>query len=129
MGKPGKYFRLFFSDPALRRRVWNRYVHHRNIYAKGESEIGFLRNAVFGFQSFMVAWLFMKSLIPWLPTWVMFAAFPCLIAVKFVTYYTVGKLWDREKIFKLEKTWSNERDPMAETISERLLSGSGLEVK
>lgn len=129
MGEPGKYFQRFFRDPGFRLRVWARYVHHKSIYAKGESEIGFLRNAVFGFQSFMVGWLFLRSVFPSLPAWVLGILFPTLLLLKVAVYYSVGRMWDREKIFMVERTWSNERDPIARTISRDLLHGSGLEVK
>ena len=129
MARPGKYFRRFLRDPEFRLRAWKWYVHHKSIYAKGESEVGFIRNAFFGFQSFMVGWLFIRSIFPEMSALLLAVAAPVLIVTKILVYYRIGRYWDREKLFRVEKTWSNERDPMAEAVSRKLLNGTGLEVK
>jgi len=129
MGSPGKYFRQFFREADLRQHVWARFVHHKNIYAKGQGEIGFLASAVFGFQGIMVACLFLRDFIPGLPRWVFLVVVPMMLMGKIILFYAIGYFWDKEKIFKHEKSWQNHRDPMAECISKKLLHGTGLEVK
>lgn len=129
MGTPGKWFQAFIRDPEKRQRAWKCFVHHKNIYAKGQGEFGFLWSALFGLQSLMVGWLFLRDILPWLPKWVFFAAVPLLLIGKIFLFYAIGYFWDREKIFKHEQTWANQRNPIAEQISQKLLNGSGMEVK
>ncbi len=129
MGRPGKYFKMFFRDPARRRKMWNRYVHHKSIYAKGQGEVGFILSAVLGFQAMMVWWLFIRDMVPGIPRWVFVVTVPVLLIGKMLLFYAIGYFWDKEKIFNIEQTWSNERNPIAKGISTQLLNGDGMEVK
>ena len=125
MARPGKYFR-FIKNEDRRERLWRAYVHYKQIYNKGESEIGWFRSMA-SFQSYMVAWLFLRDLHPDLPYWMVFAAAPVLVAFKIALYFAVGLFWDRERIFDYEHDWKNKRDPMMKAISRKTLSGEGIQ--
>ena len=125
MASPGKWFKKAFRDHERREKCFKTYIHHKNLYVKGESEIGFFRQAFFGFQSMAVAWLFIRDIWPGFPTWVVVFA-PLLLVVKTVVYWSFGYWWDRNRIFDHEHTWSNQRNPIAKYISQDLLKGRGL---
>ena len=92
------------------------YIHHRNLYAKGHGEVGFIRN-IFPFQSLMILWLFLKS-IGDIPNWFVYIGVPVLITVKLILYWFVGYLWEQHKIFDKENDWNNERNKAMRKINE-----------
>jgi hypothetical protein len=125
MASPGKWCKGIIKDPVSRETWFRRYVHHKNLYCKGESEIGFFRQAFFGFQSMAVGWLFIRNIWPDFPTWVIWLA-PLLLMVKTAVYWSVGYFWDRNRIFDHEHSWGNQRNPIMKYISHDLLKGGGL---
>ena len=98
------------------------YIHHRNLYNKGENEIGFVRRLI-GFQPLMITWLFIKSLFPGLPNWIIIAAIPLAVVSKIVANWVLGYLWDKRQLFDAETTWSNERNKLAKSIQRSLMNG------
>jgi hypothetical protein len=130
MASPGKWFKLFFRDPEKRRRMFNLYIHHKNIYCKGESEIGFIRH-VLGFQSVAVYYLVAEKVSDRLgmviPMEWIACAIPVAFSLKIIIYYSVGWLWDHFELFDAEHTWGNKRDPILKVLSEKLLDSEGLE--
>lgn len=127
MAAPGKYFKLFFRDIQLRQKIFKRYIHHKNIYNKGNSEIGFIRT-IFSLQSYMILWLFIRDIIPGTPAWIAIAAIPLIVTAKTIIYYCIGLFWDKNNLFHEEQAWNNKRDPIMKEISNEILNGKGMEV-
>lgn len=100
--------------------ISERYIHHRNLIYKGETEIGFLKRLA-SYQGLMVAWLFARDLFPDLPRWVFIVVAPCLVCLQFTVYWLVGKVWDRRHLFDQEASWQNKRNPVITRIENELL--------
>lgn len=128
MANPGKYFRIFLKDKYKRNRIFKKYIHHKNIYNKGNSEIGFLRT-VFGLQSYMILWLFMRDIFPGIPVWIVIAAIPLIVITKTSIYYLMGLFWDKHRLFHEEHAWQNKRNPIMKEISKKVLNKKGMEVE
>ena len=125
MSRVGQWIRLVTSDEQKVHRWVDLYIHHRNLYNKGEGEIGFARRLV-GIQPLMISWLFLKNLFPALPNWVVIVAIPLVIILKTIANWTMGYIWDRKQFFEREQTWSNERNKLAKHISHQLLNDKGV---
>jgi hypothetical protein len=115
MSRIGKIARLFTSDKARVDRLIKLYIHHRNLYSKGNGEIGSIV-AIVNFQSAMVTWLFLRSIFPSLPLWVLAVGFVVAVVGRTVLKWYVGYIWDRKRIFDFEADWGNERNPAIKFI-------------
>jgi hypothetical protein len=125
MAKPGKWFRILVKDPGRRKRLFEAYIHHKNLYNKGNSEVGFLASIVRP-QSYMVAWLFLRDLIPSVPLWVVGAALPVFVITKTAVFYGIGWYWDRKELFHYEDNWNNERSYLGRALNEKVCNGEGI---
>lgn len=119
------FLNCFVRDTSKRDRLVDLYIHHRNLYNKGQAELGFIRN-IFSVQGVMVAYLFFKELLPDIPIWIIFSALALFVALKVAAQWAVGYWWDKFKWFHREKRWLNKRDEIAENVSRQLLHGQGL---
>ncbi len=122
MSRVGKIVRIFFKRQNKVDKIVAFYIHHRNLYNKGEGEVGFIRRLI-GFQPLMITWLFLRDLFPGLPTEIIVVAIPTVIVFKLVINWLVGYLWDRKRFFDNENTWQNERNPAIKFIQEKLANG------
>jgi hypothetical protein len=122
MSRAGRYLRLVFHDQDHRARVLSAYIHHRNLYAKGSSEIGGLFQIV-NFQSGMVAWLFLKSIFPDLPLWALAAGFFAAVVGRTVLKWYLGYCWDKHRVFDAETEWQNARNPTLVEIHKGVRDG------
>jgi len=77
----------------------------------------------------MVAWLFLRDIIPGIPVYWAVAAFPLLAAAKISLYYCIGLFWERNRMFDLEHSWQNNRDPIAKMLSRKVGEGQGLDLE
>ena len=125
MSRVGQWARLLAKDNQQANRWVDLYIHHRNLYNKGEGEIGFARRLV-GIQPLMLTWLFVKNLFPALPNWVVVVAIPVVIVTKIVANWTMGYVWEKKNFFEREQTWSNERNKLAKNLSQKLLDNGGI---
>lgn len=122
MGRPGKYFRMLFPDPEVRKDSWDFYVHWKNLYCMGEGEIGFLRHFL-GFQSLVVYYLGLDNVLAKLGinlifTWWIVLLIPILLFFKIAFYIAVGFFWDRNKMPHRFTEWSNRRNPTLKSIHD-----------
>ena len=122
MSRPGKYLRLIFRDPARREKLLAAYIHHRNLYSKGNGEIGSIL-AIVNFQSAMVTWLFLKSIIPGIPLWCLGVGFSAAIVGRTILKWAFGYYWDKYRVFDAEAEWSNRRNPTLSAIREGVEHG------
>lgn len=128
MANPGKYFRIIFNNPERRERYFSKYIHHRNLYTKGNGELSFVW-AIINPQGLMIAWLFLKTTFPGIPLWVLYIVFPVSIILKAIAKWWFGCYWDKKRLFEYEHDWSNKRDPIMKEISKEMLNGKGLDIK
>lgn len=126
MSRIGRYCRLFFRDPIRREKMLQTYIHHRNLYSKGNGEFGFLWELVKP-QNMMITWLFLRDLWPATPLWVILAGFPLFVAMKLTFKWSVGWFWDRYNVFDLEQNWANQRNPLAKEINDKLLGQEAIQ--
>jgi hypothetical protein len=119
MSRAGKLIRLLVHDKAKVDRFIALYIHHRNLYGKGESEISFVRR-IASFQSLMITWLFLRNLFPAIPTWIILVAIPVLIVSRTLANWFVGYLWDSRRLFDKETDWNNDRNPAIKFIQQTL---------
>ena len=125
MSRVSRWVRLLTKDEQKVNHWVDRYIHHRNLYNKGEGEIGFARRLV-GIQPLMLSWLFVKNLFPALPNWVVIVAIPVVIVLKIVANWTMGYVWEKKHFFEREQTWGNQRNILAKQINQKLLDNGGL---
>lgn len=119
MSRIGRLVRLFSKNQETVSRIVNTYIHHRNLYNKGENEVSFIRRLV-SFQPLMLMWLFLRDLFPGLPTWIVIIAIPIVVILKTLINWYVGYMWDRKQFFDNENNWQNKRNPVMRIIEENL---------
>lgn len=129
MGIVGDIVNRVFSPERANR--WLRaYIHHRNLYNKGQAELGMFRNLV-SYQAVLVTYLSADNLLTklgWnLALWVVFAGLAVAVGFKILLQWSVGWWWDRNQVFQKEADWSNIRNPVQKAMSEHLLDGRGIE--
>jgi hypothetical protein len=124
MSRAGRFISRFWRDPKKKDRILQNYIHHRNLYAKGNGELGFVWELVRP-QNMMITWLFIRDVFPGIPLWVLIVGFPLTIAVKLASKWAVGWWWDREAVFQREADWQNERNPFTETVIRKLEQNDG----
>jgi len=113
--------RLFrFKDKICLDRWLRVYIHHKNLFTKGRGEIDFVRGLT-SYQGIILAWLFVKSLWPAIPYWVVVIGAPAYFVLEVTICWSLGRWWDKNKIFQKEADWGNKRDPVARAINEELL--------
>ncbi len=125
MSRPGRWISLLVANKLRHKRWLDLYIHHRNLYNKGEGEIGFVRR-LFGFQTLMIAWLFVRDIVPTLPIWIIGVSVPILLLLKCFSNWFIGWWWDRKGYFAREHTWNNKRDPIATTLNKKVLDNEGI---
>ena len=124
MSRAGRWLKLISSK---RKDAWlDLYIHHKNIYTQGKSEVGFAYDFI-QLQSFMLGWLFLRDIWPGIPAWTLGAVYPVLLVVKVGLYYSLGRWWDRRRMFDRQHTWENRRNPVMKTLSRKVLDGEGIE--
>lgn len=117
---------FYFTRDDATLEKWSRlYIHNRNLYQKGQSEVQFLKNT-FSVQSVMVLWLFIKSIWPEFPLWVFGCVMPVLLLLQMFGHWALGYWWDRNDLYDRESDWLNRRNPIQKAVSETLLDGRGL---
>ena len=130
MGKPGRYFKSIFKDEDRREKAWDLFVHWKNIYVLGESEIGFVRHFL-GFQSLVVLGLGFDKYMEWigvdisLPWWTVFFI-PLLFGIKLGFYLCVGLFLDKVRIVDRNTKWHNKRNEMLMNIDKATTSLEGV---
>jgi len=116
--------------PATANRLIRGYIHHRNLYTKGQAELGILRNLV-SYQALLITYLSADNLMTKLgldlPLWMVFAGLAVAVVLKIIMQWSLGWWWDRNRIFDKEADWSNTRNPLQKEISKSLLNGTGIE--
>lgn len=121
---------LWKEEPNKRDRILRMYIHHRNLYAKGQGELGILRNLI-SYQALLVTWLSADKFIEkigWnVPMWMVFSVLAFLIICKILIQWLAGWWWDKNGVFDKELDWANKRNPIQRTISDRLLNGKGID--
>jgi hypothetical protein len=125
MARPGRHFNNLFHNAEKREQVFRSYIHHRNLYTKGNGEFGFVWDIIKP-QNMMITWLFLRDLWPQTPIWVVVVGFPLFILLKLVVKWLLGWYWDRHSLFDEERNWANQRDPMAKRINDKLLGQEGI---
>lgn len=129
MGVAGDMVARFFSPERANK--WLRvYIHHRNLYNKGQAELGVFRNLV-SYQAVLVTYLSADNLLTKLgldlALWVVFAGLAVAVGLKILLQWSLGWWWDRNRVFQKEADWSNVRNPVQKAVSEHLLDGRGIE--
>ena len=122
MSRAGRILRIFGGNKD---KLLRQYIHHKNIYMKGKSEIGLAYDFI-QLQSFMVGWLFLRDIWGGIPTWTIVVVYPLLLLLKVAVYYPFGYWWDKNRVFDKEQDWFNSRDPVAKTLSKKILDGEGI---
>jgi len=129
MDKKQRYARLLFRDKAKGDRVLDRYIHHRNLYNKGQAELGFFRNLV-SYQAILVTYLAVDRILAKLgwsvSMWIIFMVLALLVVLKVGFQWYVGYWWDKHQVFDREADWGNKRNLITKAISQKLLDGGGL---
>lgn len=129
MGIAGNIVTKIFS-PERSNRLLRGYIHHRNLYNKGQAELGVFRNLV-SYQAVLVTYLSADNIVTKLgldlPLWMVFAGLALAVAVKIACQWFVGYLWDKNRVFDKEADWSNNRNPVAKALNQQVLHGSGIE--
>jgi hypothetical protein len=120
-----KWFGLFIKDHDRLDRWMRFYIHHRNLYAKGQGEAAAVKSLV-SLQALMLTWLFLKTTFPFLETWMFFTFAPFLVAFKIGFHWWLGYWWDVHNFYDRENDWGNQRNPIQKSISETLLNGGGI---
>lgn len=111
---------FFHGDRADR--ILRAYIHHRNLYAKGATEMAFFRTIV-EFQGVMVGWLFVKSIWPAIPMTLLVAGCCLALSTKVAFCWLVGWWWDSNRHFDKEADWSNKRNPTIDLLGKKLDGG------
>lgn len=125
IGRFQKYLQFVVRDRE-RLEYWiGLYIHHRNLYNKGQGELGFFKTLV-NVPSLMMFWLFVRSLVPEFPFWLFISSVPVLMGIKIISNWVVGWWWDKHDFYDRESDWGNNRNPIQKAISETLLNGKGL---
>jgi len=124
MSRPGFWLGKIISDEKKVRKYLSFYVHHRNLYNMGEGEIAFLRRLP-GFQTSAIAWLFIKELFPTASNWWMLVL-PVVIIIKVLANWSLGKWLYKQKFPDVQSDWHNHVDPVARTLSKKLLNNEGI---
>lgn len=95
------------------------YIHHRNLYNKGQGEVNFIRGLA-PLQPLMVLWLFLKSIFGEdVPNWLVYFGIPFIIVSKAVLHWWIGYMWEEHRVFDKENDWNNKRnEAMRIIISE-----------
>lgn len=125
MSRIGRYLTLVTRDPEQRAKLLDSYIHHRNLYTKGNGEFGFLWELIKP-QNMMITWLFLRDLWPQTPIWVVLVGFPVFIVIKLAAKWALGYWWDRYNMFDRERNWANQRDPLAKNLNDKLLNREGI---
>ena len=121
---------ILHQEPETLNRVLRFYIHHRNLYNKGQAELGFFRNIV-SFQPLLITWLtadrFLEKMHWAIPMWVVFGVLALVVMLKVIAQWFVGYWWDEKRVFDKENDWSNNRNPIQKTVNDMLLNGKGIE--
>lgn len=96
------------------------YIHHRNLYSKGYGEYSVVKQ-LFQFQTVMVGWLFLKSIWPELPNWIVGVVIPVVISGRVLVGWCLGWWWNKYKLFDRESDWTNARNPVLNGLDEKIL--------
>lgn len=108
MSKLRHYLEAIFGSHKFER--WLKvYIHHRNLYAKGHGEVGFLKSLM-PLQSLMVLWLFLKSVLGEIPNEFIWIGLPLILGLKMLVHWLVGWMWEEYRIFDKENDWNNRRN-------------------
>lgn len=112
---------IFFNGERTDR-ILRAYIHHRNLYAKGAAEMSFFKTVV-EIQGVMVGWLFIKSIMPNIPTVLLAVGAVVLLASKVALCWAIGLWWDSNRHFDKEADWSNKRNPTIDLLGKKLDGG------
>ena len=112
--------RIFTHNPERIKRVMKWYIHHRNLYIKGNAEWGSIRNMV-SVQTLMVTWLFLKSIFPVVPSIWLYIGIPLCIAGRILCGWGIGWWWDRNRLYDREADWQNARNPVLDGLDRKIL--------
>lgn len=129
MGIAGDMIHWLFS-PERSNRLLRKYIHHRNLYDKGQSELGVFKNLI-SYQAVLVTYLSADNLLVKfgldVPIWFVFAGLAMAVILKIFVQWSVGWWWDKNQVFPKEADWSNLRNPVQKAVNEQLLNGKGIE--
>jgi len=125
MSRFKRYLGILLKDEEKLDRWLRFYIHHRNLYGKGQGEVAQFK-ALISLQAVMITWLFLKTTFPWLENWMFFAFVPFLVTFKVILHWYVGHWWDTHNVYDKEADWGNVRNPIQKKVSEKLLEGEGI---
>lgn len=115
--------RLFTRNPERIRKVMQFYIHHRNLLLKGGAELGFVRNLFVNVQGFMVTYLTLKSMFPWISNKVLYIGVPACIIARVMFSWILGAWWDKNALYDREADWQNARNPVLDGLDKKVLKG------
>jgi hypothetical protein len=111
--------KFFIKDKEKIERIIKAYIHHRNLYCKGQSEFGFAKSLV-SLQAIMITWLFLKSTFPFLENWMFFTFAPALVVFKIIFQWWLGYWWEINDFYDRESDWCNKRNPVIDKLGKTL---------
>ncbi len=120
MSRVDRILYLIFRDRSRRERIFESYVHHKNLYNKGNGEISFWVGMA-NIDTFLLLSIFVKTQMPWVPLWMYFALFPILIFARTGAAWAIGWWWDKNKLFDTEASWTNKRNPTINALGKKIL--------
>ncbi len=114
---------LIFRDRSRRERMFAAYIHHKNLYSKGNGEISFWVGMA-NIDTFLLLSIFVKTQFPWIPLWLYVVLFPILIFLRTGAAWFIGWWWDRNDLFARESDWTNKRNPTIDALGRKLDNGT-----
>jgi len=124
--------RMFGPKQDRANRLLRFYIHHRNLYMKGQTELGLIRNLI-SYQALVITYLGADNILMklgWgIPLWVVFASLGLAVFIKNFIQWYAGYLWNKYRVFDKEADWSNLRNPISKAVNKQLLNGAGIEGK
>lgn len=122
MSRVDKLLLLIFKDRSRREHAFELYIHHKNLYSKGNGEISFWVGMA-NIDTFLLLSIFIKANFPWIPFWLYCVLFPSLIVARTGVAWFIGWWWDRNGLFDAEASWGNKRNPVLNGLDNKVLRG------
>lgn len=120
MSRVRRLIGLFVRDRERLDRWMKLYIHHRNLYAKGQAEFGFVKGLV-SLQAIMITWMFLKTTFPFLDNWMFFTFAPILVVLKILLHWVLGYWWEMNNFYDREADWANTRNPVLNGLDRKIL--------
>jgi len=101
--------------PNTLSRFKKRYAHHRNLLARGHTEISLFYSTI---SMSLIVWLAIRDSVTIRREWA-FVVIPLIILVAATIQYLVGYLMDRYKVIQDLQEWDFSRNPLIQYLYDK----------